>query len=415
MGAIKILILGSLLYNPTQASKGLFMSPASANASNNALNAYLQSAGFACSPPWNITTSPMHITSVSLQAVADRNGKLYEVALERMLPVLSCVPELFVGTTIPHAADFYCGKSVCLSLSVCLCVCVIVCDSGLSILSPHPTFLKCLFMLTCLATFDVIYTVTHRNTHAMSTSRIGSGQVVFNKTFTKEAIEISTAAAKAFVTRFPDAPSFAWYISPEQFLNYLAEGCFSSVWGRQVERTVVAAAWADFLGAWTAGLAGVKPGTRILWSPAAPEVSKRSSNATAAAMYADGLTASLRTIAAAVPLLDTIVVQDSIGKASNASNPSNISYPVNCLDASWHANITHAAFDGITEGMFVGINMEMFLRKGHRVPASAIVDLAADPRELREREVCYNEQGLTIGPSWDARFWLEDLTQVWVP
>ena len=57
----------------------------------------------------------------------------------------------------------------------------------------------------------------------------------------------------------------------------------------------------------------------------------------------------------------------------------------------------------------------MFLRKGHRVPASAIVTLPANPIELRDREVCYNAQGLSLGPSWEARYWLSDLTEVWEP
>ena len=339
-------VLFFILVHPASASKGLFMSAASANESTVALEAYLQSARRSCSSPWNVSTSPFHISSIAIQSVAGEDGALYDAALQRMLPALSCVPQLFVGTTIPRAADVYCG------------------------------------------------------------------QVVYNQTFQREAIAESAAAARAFVARFPDAPPFSWYISPEQFLNYFADGCPSSIWNRHVDHTALAAAWGSFLGSWTDALAAVKPGTPILWSPAAPEHSiLRTRNAAASATYAAALTASLRTIAAAAPRLDEIVVQDSIGKASNASDPERIRYAVDCRDAGWHANITRSALAPLN--ISVGVNMEMFLRKGHRAPASAIVTMPADPRELRDREVCYEGQGLSLGPSWEARYWLEDMTRAW--
>ena len=165
--------------------------------------------------------------------------------------------------------------------------------------------------------------------------------------------------------------------------------------------------WGDFLSKWTTALAAVKPHTRILWSPAAPESPRRTANTSD--LYAANLTASLQAISNAAPLLTDIVIQDSVGKASNASTPGVIHYPVGCLDASWHALTARSALRNVS----VGINMEMFLRKGRRVPASAIVDLPANPMEMRAREGCYAEQGLTLGPSWEASFWLHDLTQIW--
>ena len=303
MAAMVALLFTAILPLAT-ASKGLFMSAASANESAKALDAYLQAASFACSSPWNVTTSPFSITSVAIQSVADpESGALYDGALERMLPALSCVPQLFVGTTIPRAADFYCG------------------------------------------------------------------QVVFNKTFTSRAIAASEAAARAFVARFPNAPPFAWYISPEQFLNYFADGCPSTVWKRHVDHTQVAAAWGAFLGSWTEALAAVKPGTSILWSPAAPESSKRG-NATAEKIYAAALAASMRTSADAAPLLDSIVVQDSMGKASNASDPADIIMPVDCHDAGWHANITRAAL--ADRGVSVGVNMARRSSAEHLVATKAL-------------------------------------------
>ena len=131
-------------------------------------------------------------------------------------------------------------------------------------------------------------------------------------------------------------------------------------------------------------------------------------------VYAATLGASLRTIAESASLLTDLAIQDSVGKASNASTPGRIDYPVGCLDTAFHANISKAAFTAHPAlNITTTVNVERFLRKGHRVPASAIVDLPGDPWELRRREVCYAAQGLALGPSWEARYWLHDLTEVW--
>jgi hypothetical protein len=352
------------------ASTGLFMSAASANASGTALEEYLRAAAFACTSPWNVSTSTQYVSSVAIQSVGDGEGggKLYGTALNRMIPALRCIPQMYVGTTIPRSRDFYCGD-------------------------------------------------------------------VLNSTFTARAIQSSAAAARAFVERYGATLEFAWYIAPEQFLNHFAEGCTpKSDAAARITASALAAAWGAFLREWTEALAAVRPRTRILWSPAAPESPVRGSNTSAA--YAATLRASLRTIAASAPLLTDIAIQDSVGKASNASTVGTIEYPVGCVDAAWHANISKAAFAapaaagstdaagsaaGPAAGSAAGtvlnvttvVNMELFLRKGRRSPASAIIDIPGDPLELRRRAVCYEAHELAVGPSWEARYWLRDLTEVW--
>ena len=233
----------ALLAQPMTASKGLFMSAASANASDVTLQAYLQSAKLAChTTPWNLSTSPDHITSVAIQAVGDVHGELYAAALDRLIPALGCVPRLYIGTSIPRGNDVYCGD------------------------------------------------------------------VVQNASFVQRAVEASAAAARAFVQRYPNA-TFDWYISPEQFLDHLGEGCSPKqpdqdgqhhmhhhVHGQHISAAELAAAWGRFLGAWTGALANIRPGTRVLWSPASPETQRRGSNASS--VYADTLGNSLQAIAA---------------------------------------------------------------------------------------------------------------------
>ena len=89
------------------------MSAAAGNASDSALEAYLQSVKLAChATPWNLGSSPEHITSVAIQAVGDVHGKLYTSALDRLIPALGCVPRLYIGTSIPRSNDLYCGDVV---------------------------------------------------------------------------------------------------------------------------------------------------------------------------------------------------------------------------------------------------------------------------------------------------------------
>ena len=352
----RVLLLAPLLMALATGSKGLFMSAASANASDSALQAYLRSAALAChSSPWNLSSSPQHINSVAIQAVGDHDGIIYASALDHMIPALSCVSRIYVGTTIPRSNDFYCAD-------------------------------------------------------------------VLNGTFVAAAVNASARAARAFIARYGDVlpPSFAWYIAPEQFLNHLAEGCAPKPQSGQqrppphISAAALATAWGAFLHAWTESLATVRPGTRFLWSPAAPESVRMGSGNGGSAVYASALRDSLRTIAVAAPRITDIAIQDSVGKASNASVPGHISYPVGCADAAWHANISKSAFAAApARNVSTTVNMELFLRKGHRLPPSAIVALPGEPYELRRREVCYEEQGLAVGPSWEARYWLQGLTEEW--
>ena len=88
------------------------MSASAANQNTESLSRYLQAAQRACSAPWNLSTSPDHIDAVAIQSVSDPNGELYADALDRMLPSLACIPQLWLGTVIPRAKDVYCGQVV---------------------------------------------------------------------------------------------------------------------------------------------------------------------------------------------------------------------------------------------------------------------------------------------------------------
>lgn len=231
-------------------------------------------------------------------------------------------------------------------------------------------------------------------------------QVVLNATYVEEAVRASTSAAKAFVQRYGSVHD-GWYLTHEMFLNHIGGGCHASAYGRHLSAAEVAAGYARLLKSWTEALDEVTPGLKMLWSPAAPETPRRGQSGSA--KYAAALAASLRTIAAAAPLISNLTIQDSVGKASNVSNGA-VRYAVGCDDTLFHANVTREALPHV----HVAINMEIFLRAGERVPPSAIIDLPADPREAERRAVCYDSNGFTIGPSWEMGFWYRQLTEEWV-
>jgi hypothetical protein len=88
------------------------MSAAAANESQDTLRDYLQSAARACSPPWNISSSPHYINSIAIQSIANTDGILYTTALNALLPAISCIHTLYIGTVIPRGSDTYCGQVV---------------------------------------------------------------------------------------------------------------------------------------------------------------------------------------------------------------------------------------------------------------------------------------------------------------
>lgn len=230
-------------------------------------------------------------------------------------------------------------------------------------------------------------------------------QVVLNATYVAAVVKASAAAARAFVQRYGPVHD-GWYVTHETFLNFFGEGCHASAFGRHLSAVEVAAGYAQMLQSWTKALDDVTPGLPILWSPAAPESPRRSRPA--AAKYAAALATSLRTVAAAAPLITNLTIQDSVGKASNVSN-GTVRYAVGCDDALFHANVAREAMPRTN----IAINMEIFLRAGQRVPPSSIVDLPADPRETEQRAVCYVSHGFAIGPSWEMGYWYRQLTEEW--
>lgn len=331
------------IFSPLAVVKGLFVSAAAANGTR-AAPLYAAAMAKIAEPPWNLTTSPLHINTLVLQQVSsgDDPESLYGDAIRTVIEgaARARVP-LFVGTAIVSAPDEYCGQ-------------------------------------------------------------------ILNETFIEHSVNVSVAAAKAFIARFGTSMLSGWYITRENFLNYLAEGCHSTILGHHVNASVVAAGWASLLHRWTEALSQLVPGLPFLWSPSAPESPR--SGAGLESEYATTLIQSLRAIKAAAPLLTNLTVQDSVGKASNVSLVNRtVRYGVGCDDAAFHVNITRVALPTVD----VSVNMEIFLRAGWRVPSSEIIDLPADPREVEMREACYAEHGVPIGPSWEANFWYRQLSEEW--
>tara|TARA_B110000090_G_C13317023_1_gene421957 strand:- start:65 stop:1255 length:1191 start_codon:yes stop_codon:yes gene_type:complete len=243
------------------------------------------------------------------------------------------------------------------------------------------------------------------------------GQLVFNETFAQADADDSARIATEFVARYPNV-QFSWYITPENFLNHLAIGCQSSdLWNNTyVNGTTLSKALGQYLNTWTQALNKVKLSKHFLWSPSCPEISYRhnGSNNSMVGVYRKKLLDGLVVLLNEAPLLDTLVIQDAIGKASNVSINGDVHYNVVAKDTLLHAQVAKEAMllvgRGGGEGMAaarsaVKINMEMFLRAGRRIPASEIVDMVSDPLENARRVEEYLVGGFHLGPSWEIQDW----------
>ena len=232
------------------------------------------------------------------------------------------------------------------------------------------------------------------------------GQLVFNKTFAEADAQASARVAEEFVQRYPNV-NFSWYVTAENFLNHLALGCHAGdAWNNTyVDGPTLSKALGKYLNTWTRALNDVKLSNHFLWSPSCPETSYRTTS-NMSRVYRAKLLEGLVILLNEVPLLDTLVLQDAIGKASNVSIQGDIQYGVVANDTILHANMAQEAMVRVGRGeRRVRINMEMFIRSGRRIPASAIVDMVSDPIENNERVKEYNNAGFHLGPSWEIQDW----------
>jgi hypothetical protein len=246
------------------------------------------------------------------------------------------------------------------------------------------------------------------------------GQLAFNESFAAADAAASARVAATFVAQFPQL-NFNWYITPENFLHYLALGCEAKAWGgKHVDGQALSRSLGRYLHTWTSALHDVYPAAHFLWSPSCPESPMRQGISTAngsfisAAAYRARLVQGLSTLLQEAPLVDTLVLQDSIGKASNVSRDGTVRYGVTAADAIFHAEAAQEAVEQVatTRGSPIAriqINMEMFLRAGHRVPSKDIVDLAADPQENQQRMAIYNAARFALGASWEMHYWNKQL------
>eukprot|EP01046_Picozoa_sp_COSAG06_P042564 COSAG06_NODE_5440_length_3481_cov_3.278533_2_plen_422_part_00 len=246
------------------------------------------------------------------------------------------------------------------------------------------------------------------------------GQLAYNASFAAADATASARVAATFVAQFPHL-NFSWYITAENFLHYLALGCEAKAWGdRHVDGLTLSRALGRYLHAWTSALHAVYPAAHFLWSPSCPEAPMRHGISTAngtfisAATYRASFVRGLSTLLEEAPLLDTLVIQDAIGKASNVSRDGTIRYGVVAADTVFHAQAAQEAVDHVATSRGspmprVQINMEMFLRAGRRVPSKDIADLAADPLENQRRMASYNAAGFALGPSWEMHYWNKQL------
>jgi hypothetical protein len=169
----------------------------------------------------------------------------------------------------------------------------------------------------------------------------------------------------------------------------------------------VVAGYAEMLGNITREMSALRAGD-IMWSPSVREHHGYMGQWTA-------FEAGWSRFFQQVPMLNRLVIQDAIGKASTLSpNPllqlasySNytVNYGVTCEDvAPYVHHLQAAATAAAAHHLHVGVNMELFIRTG-----SKRGNVPGDPYEIERREECYRHAGVPIGPCFEIRFWFRSL------
>lgn len=232
---------------------------------------------------------------------------------------------------------------------------------------------------------------------------------LLNASWRHTNVGLSVSVAKAFLASFPSFDFDAWYITPEQFLNHLGDGCIAGNRSR-ISGDALATAQGAYLKEWTESLYALKP-LGFLWSPSVPEFSVVGDGAFDLARYRSDLKDSLKTVLAAAPLVTELTLQDSMGKASAVIN-ATVTRKINASNAIVHCQIASAAASELGRGatLALSINAELMLR---REVAGKTFDLPADPREVDAREVAYRASGCQLGPSWEMSFWFRQQTEEW--
>lgn len=222
-------------------------------------------------------------------------------------------------------------------------------------------------------------------------------------------VAVSLEAAKSFLSIFPSFDFDAWYITPEQFLNHLGDGCIAANRSR-ISGDLLATAQGAYLKEWTESLHALKP-LGFLWSPSVPDFSVVGGGTFDLARYRSNLKDNLKTVLAAAPLVTELALQDSMGKASSVAN-GTVTRKINTSNAIVHCEIVTAATSelGRSETLALSINAELMLR---RKVGGKTFDLPADPREVDAREVAYRASGWGVGPSWEMSFWYQQQTEEW--
>jgi hypothetical protein len=190
-----------------------------------------------------------------------------------------------------------------------------------------------------------------------------------NADFRNRNLKVSRIAASAFAARYP-SNSIDWYITYEANL--------SGWWDSSIE-----VAYRTYIRQLTYVLSGVRPSRTFLWSPAFWTML-----ADVPAWAACSLKANLTDLFTHLPTRLSLDVQDFVGQSGGASSPRSAAIWLNYLTRNWSGRLAQ-----------VQINAELFTVSSD----GAIV--AGDSVEIANRLKYYVSKSITLGPSWEIRFW----------
>jgi len=202
--------------------------------------------------------------------------------------------------------------------------------------------------------------------------------------FVADYVAKSAAVAKAFVTRYPQVDG-NWYVTYEANLNDLYY-------------PQVSAAYLTLLSTEVPALLSLRPGRKVMWSPAFWfPYSSYSQNT----LGMNGLTASLKQLFRALRTagtgIDVLNLQDYVA-GSSCQPASNRMTPTDAV--KWVRYVQ--ALQAVPS---VVVNTEQYAMD---CATGGIVNGSAT--DVRNREAYYRSQGVTLGPAFELRYWIANHT-----
>lgn len=225
-------------------------------------------------------------------------------------------------------------------------------------------------------------------------------QGIMDSGYRWENIIVSRTIADALIARYPNL-AFHWYVTLESNLNYFVG---TNIGGSGYSGYQVKEAYKAYLLQLSNDLWAKRHGA-ILWSP-----TFWTPYGTLDAPTRANLGTAIADLLLATPRVSWLHFQDYLGQSSTVRctaagvcSPWQVpNYARTCSDAVSYYQLLRDVVPASVSSL--AVNQEMFML-GLDNAGSLMGMFPSDPAELTKRELCYQQNGVPVGVSWEIRWW----------